>query len=143
MPYNFNRLYEGMVPFHNGFRQKLRMLEMATPGSQGAAKSNVLNLIRLALSLCEHLEMHHMIEERHIFGHLAKRLPQFESGKTHEAEHAHMHAALEEMEEYLRASSKKLSSSKGALPPPAPMPIAASDGDAAGEGGERGVDRPA
>lgn len=57
MPYNFNKLYEGMLPFHNGFRQKLRMLEMATPGSQAAPKANVLNLVRVALGLCGHLEM--------------------------------------------------------------------------------------
>lgn len=62
----------------------------------------------------------HMIEERHIFGHLAKRLPQFGHGEAHEAEHAQMHSALHEMESYLRASSKRLSSSKGALPPPLP-----------------------
>lgn len=65
------------------------------------------SFISLGLEFCTHLEMHHNIEEQHIFPFLAKKMPAFKKGGRGNGlmikQHKQIHQGLEKMEAYLKA----------------------------------------
>lgn len=115
MPNNdpFARLYQGMLPFHNHFRAEHAQIVRGIPESQSIPKVSLLRLMQQALQLCGHLEMHHTIEEAHIFPLLAKKVPSFAMDSDHIKEHALMHAQLEALQEYASKVLRDLQSSPG------------------------------
>lgn len=59
------------------------------------------------LSLVRYLETHHAIEETHIFPVLARKMPEFRSGKGNGAaellqQHRQIHKGMDVLEDYLR-----------------------------------------
>ena len=52
---------------------------------------------------CNHLEIHHSIEEQHIFPVLAKKMPAFQKELELLTQHKAIHAGLEQFQEYLEA----------------------------------------
>lgn len=95
-----------MLPFHNSFRQKHAVLMQRLPATPIMSKNELLSYFTIGLSLTQHLEGHHQIEERYIFPLLEKKLPQF--GKEHLQEHATMHEAVEALDKYCSVAAKKV-----------------------------------
>lgn len=59
------------------------------------------------LHFAEDLEIYHGIEEKHIFPYLAKRMPEFQTGRGRQAaellrQHQEIHAGLEGFRAYLQ-----------------------------------------
>lgn len=57
--------------------------------------------IGLGEQFCHHLEMHHGIEEQHIFPVLAKKMPAFKKELELLSQHKQIHAGLEKLQAYL------------------------------------------
>jgi hemerythrin-like domain-containing protein len=55
------------------------------------------------LDFCHHLEMHHSIEENHIFPPLARKMPEFRKELELLTQHKQIHAGLDRFEAYLEA----------------------------------------
>lgn len=109
----FARLLQGMLPYHNHFRMEHAQIAKGLQRSQSAPKVTLIRLMQQALQLCHHLEMHHTIEEAHIFPLLADKVPSFAHNSAHIAEHAAMHAKLEELEAYASKVMQDLRSAPG------------------------------
>ena len=54
---------------------------------------------------CQHLEMHHGIEEKHVFPFLAKKMPAFRQELEMPTQHREIHAGLEKLTVYLNDCS--------------------------------------
>ncbi|PWN88567.1 hypothetical protein FA10DRAFT_166516 [Acaromyces ingoldii] len=96
----YGRLLETMLYFHGNFRRTHALLAATIPRSQTLPRRELEALLQRGLGLAHHLEMHHSIEEAHIFPRLAVRMPAFAQGDAHIKEHAAMHARLEVFEAY-------------------------------------------
>jgi hemerythrin-like domain-containing protein len=55
------------------------------------------------LQFCSHLNLHHNIEEQHIFPVLARKMPLFQKQDTLLAQHKEIHQGLEKLKAYLEA----------------------------------------
>lgn len=55
----------------------------------------------MGLGFCRQLEMHHSIEEQHVFPHLATRMPAFKKELELLTQHKQIHKGMDRMEEYL------------------------------------------
>jgi hemerythrin-like domain-containing protein len=53
------------------------------------------------LDFCSHLEMHHNIEEQHLFPVLAKKMPAFRHELQMRSQHKEIHAGLLKLQKYL------------------------------------------
>jgi len=63
----YNRMAEHMNQFHNSFRTTWKMLYTACSSGKRPANMSLQQFISTAEQFIHHLEMHHSIEERHIF----------------------------------------------------------------------------
>ncbi|CAO1612952.1 unnamed protein product [Sympodiomycopsis kandeliae] len=109
----FNRLYEGMLPFHENFRRSYASIQQVLPLSQSLSKRDLEVLLARGDQLCHHLEMHHHIEETYIFPLLAEKMPSFAMGESHRGEHQVMHDKLEEFQSYIKRVAQLLNSGPG------------------------------
>lgn len=102
-----------MQQFHDHFRHEFAAIQrdVAALERQGQGKAGkraggagvdrtVRDLLSHAMELCRYLDLHHRIEEAHIFPVLARRIPDFARGAAHTREHQQMHAALDGIEKY-------------------------------------------
>jgi hemerythrin-like domain-containing protein len=62
---------------------------------------SIRQFLSLGLQFCSQLEMHHGIEERHIFPVLARRMPAFQKELELLTHHKMIHAGLEKLQAYL------------------------------------------
>ncbi|KAJ9111069.1 hypothetical protein QFC19_001267 [Naganishia cerealis] len=111
----WNHMAEGMEYYHNHFRHSfdsiyqvsrvyvLHSLERDTDMkyllqmADGKFHSRGLSLqqyLKQASSLYSHLEMHHQIEEKHIFPILARKMPQFKAGARESGAHLKSHKQI-------------------------------------------------
>ncbi|KAL4947070.1 hypothetical protein BDW69DRAFT_190537 [Aspergillus filifer] len=102
----YNQKAEHMDYFHSNFRHSWNVLWGATETGRRPAKMSLRQFIQIGLSFAEHLEVHHHIEESYIFPYLAKRMPEFQTGKGKRAaellqQHRQIHAGLDGFKEYL------------------------------------------
>lgn len=79
------------------------MLYKACENNKRPGGMSIRDFINAGLQLCEHLELHHIIEEQYIFPDLAKRAPGFEHDGLLLEQHHQIHDGLEKMRVYLRA----------------------------------------
>ncbi|KAK7751335.1 hypothetical protein SLS62_006741 [Diatrype stigma] len=103
----YNRLAEHMDLFHNHFRSTWNMLWGACTSGKRPGGMSLKAFIGAGLQFVQQLEMHHNIEETYIFPVLAKKMPEFRSGKGNGAaellrQHKEIHRGLETLQEYLR-----------------------------------------
>ncbi|KAI1809817.1 hypothetical protein GGS20DRAFT_252544 [Poronia punctata] len=77
----YNRLAEHMDMFHSHFRQSWTLLYEAASSGHRPKNMSLRAFINTGLQLVSHLEAHHSIEEAYVFPKLAKRMPEFRSGK--------------------------------------------------------------
>ncbi|KAI5450917.1 hypothetical protein NCC49_002657 [Naganishia albida] len=98
----WNHMAEGMEYYHNHFRHSFDSIYEMADGKFHTRGLSLQHFLREARSLYSHLEMHHQIEERHIFPILAKKMPQFKAGARESGEHLKSHKAIHAgMDKYL------------------------------------------
>jgi hemerythrin-like domain-containing protein len=86
---------------HNHFRQTWTTLHTACVAQKRPSGYSIRQFLSLGLEFCSQLEMHHGIEERHIFPVLARKMPAFQKELELLTHHKLIHAGLEKMQEYL------------------------------------------
>lgn len=104
----YNRMAEHMDMFHAHFRQSWNLLWNAATSGKRPAGMSMRSFILEGLQFLQYLTVHHDIEERHIFPVLAKKMPEFKTGKGNGAaellkQHRDIHKGMEMLEEYLTA----------------------------------------
>ncbi|KAA8573018.1 hypothetical protein EYC84_003561 [Monilinia fructicola] len=77
----YNSMAEHMEYFHNHFRQSWTLLHTACTTNQRPRNLSLRQFLQTGLSFISQLEVHHGIEEQHIFPVLARKMPEFKSGK--------------------------------------------------------------
>ncbi|ODN92787.1 hypothetical protein L198_05582 [Cryptococcus wingfieldii CBS 7118] len=90
----WNRLAVHMDMFHSHFRMEFAQIYELADGKYEQAGMTLSRFLREATSLSSHLDLHHRIEEAHIFPILAKKMPQFQAGKRESGEHLHSHKLI-------------------------------------------------
>ncbi|KAL8694844.1 MAG: hypothetical protein Q9218_000603 [Villophora microphyllina] len=93
---------EHMELFHNRFRQTWNVLYAAASGSKRPQGMSIKQLLNVGLDFCEHLHMHHTIEEMHIFPVLARKMPAFRRELQLLSQHKQIHAGLDQFQAYLQ-----------------------------------------
>ncbi|KAI0512745.1 hypothetical protein F5B22DRAFT_613996 [Xylaria bambusicola] len=83
----YNRMAEHMDIFHNHFRSTWNMLYTSASSGRRAQGMSMRSFIHAGLEFTQHLEMHHSIEERYVFPELARRMPEFRTGKERNLDH--------------------------------------------------------
>ena len=64
---------------------------------------SVTQYLDAGAQFCQQIEMHHTIEEQHIFPVLAKKMPAFQKELELLTHHKQIHAGLERFQEYIDA----------------------------------------
>ncbi|KAI1114597.1 hypothetical protein F5Y14DRAFT_165658 [Nemania sp. NC0429] len=77
----YNRLAEHMDLFHAHFRSTWETLYTSASSGRRAGGLSIRAFINAGLDLVRHLEMHHSIEEQYVFPLLARRMPEFRTGR--------------------------------------------------------------
>ncbi|KAK3296313.1 uncharacterized protein B0H64DRAFT_475137 [Chaetomium fimeti] len=123
----YNRLAEQMDYFHEHFRQMYNTLQTACATNRRPAGMTLKQFIEEGLRLARYLEMHHSIEETHLYPLLGRKMPEFRAttsappgggkeggggggggrkGKAEECEllrqHKVIHDGMDETADYLR-----------------------------------------
>ncbi|KAK7732095.1 hypothetical protein SLS57_001075 [Botryosphaeria dothidea] len=97
----YNRLAEHMDIFHNNFRHSWTIMYTACENNKRPSGMSIRQFISLGLEFCHHLDVHHNIEERHIFPILAKKMPAFRKELELLTQHKQIHKGLDKLEKYL------------------------------------------
>lgn len=102
----YNRLAERMDLFHNHFRSTWNMLWGACTSGRRPGGMSLRAFVGAGLQFVQQLELHHNIEETYFFPVLAKKMPEFRSGRGNGAaellrQHKEIHQGLEVLQEYL------------------------------------------
>ncbi|TGO22253.1 hypothetical protein BPAE_0176g00180 [Botrytis paeoniae] len=100
----YNSMAEHMNYFHNHFRQTWTLLKTATTNNQRPRNLSLRQFLQTGLSFLSRLELHHGIEEQHIFPVLARKMPEFANGKNAAEllrQHREIHKGMDVMQEYL------------------------------------------
>lgn len=104
----YNHMADHMDIFHSHFRSTWNLLWGACTSGRRPAGMSLKAFISEGLQFIRHLEMHHNIEETHIFPVLARKMPEFKAGKGNGAaellrQHRLIHKGMDGLDEYLRA----------------------------------------
>lgn len=102
----YNRMADMMELFHNNFRQTWNTMYSACDPTSLTAKSiSATKLVNMGSAFVHHLEVHHSIEEAHIFPVLAQRMPMFQADAMVGPleQHRQIHKGMDELEAYLNA----------------------------------------
>ncbi|MBE7181427.1 MAG: hemerythrin domain-containing protein [Terriglobus roseus] len=99
----YNSMAEHMDYFHDGFRRKWNLMHDACEANKRPNGMSIRAFLAVGLEFCQHLHMHHSIEERHIFPVLARKMPAFRRELELLTQHKQIHAGMEGMQEYLRS----------------------------------------
>ncbi|KAL6231292.1 hypothetical protein BDW75DRAFT_220584 [Aspergillus navahoensis] len=102
----YNQLAEKMEYFHTMLRHSWDIQWTAATTGRRPQGMSIRQFIAEGLRFASHLETHHAIEEQHIFPHLARKMPEFRTGKGRNAaellrQHRQIHAGLDGFGEYL------------------------------------------
>lgn len=108
---SWNRLATGMSSFHNSFKHRYRTTYDNAAGGFHARGQSLSAFLNEALYLSRSLDMHHRIEEAHIFPLLARRLEQFSPGNSdHVKAHRAIHDGMAKYEAYIHKAQRDPSS---------------------------------
>ncbi|KAF5370877.1 hypothetical protein D9758_002041 [Tetrapyrgos nigripes] len=99
--WRWNYMSTTMNSYHQMFKQEFDLLYELADGSFNKRGMSLSSYLDLARRMNQHLTVHHTIEERHIFPHLAKRMKEFSKdpgdGHDHLASHKGIHDGLESL----------------------------------------------
>ncbi|KAL8737557.1 MAG: hypothetical protein Q9181_001571 [Wetmoreana brouardii] len=98
----YNSMADHMNLFHDQFRQTWNALYAAASGGKRPEGMSIRQFLNLGLKFCEHLHMHHTIEEMHIFPVLARKMPAFRNELELLTQHKQIHAGLDRFQAYLQ-----------------------------------------
>ncbi|KAH7041558.1 uncharacterized protein B0I36DRAFT_371715 [Microdochium trichocladiopsis] len=103
----YNRLAEHMNYFHEHFRHTWNTLWTAATTNKRPAGMSIRSFIAQGLQFISQLEVHHGIEEQHIFPILARKMPEFRQGKGNGAaellrQHKEIHKGMDLLQAYLQ-----------------------------------------
>ena len=101
----YNRMAEHMDYFHNHFRSTWNTLYEACKAQKRPTGMSIKQFLNLGQQFCQHLEMHHGIEERHIFPLLARKMPAFKKELELLTQHKQIHKGLDKLQLYLNECS--------------------------------------
>ncbi|KAE9975380.1 hypothetical protein EG328_003219 [Venturia inaequalis] len=107
----YNSMAEHMEYFHNRFRASWTLLYGACESGKRPSNISMRQFLSTGLDFCSHLELHHNIEEQHIFPVLAKKMPVFRHNLQMRSQHKEIHVGLVKLQEYLeevRSGEKEL-----------------------------------
>ncbi|KAH7398427.1 hypothetical protein BKA66DRAFT_566031 [Pyrenochaeta sp. MPI-SDFR-AT-0127] len=97
----YNRMAEHMDYFHNHFRSTWNTLYEACESQKRPKGMSIKQFLALGQQFCHHLEMHHGIEEQHIFPVLAKKMPAFKKELELLTQHKQIHKGLDKLTKYV------------------------------------------
>ncbi|KII92571.1 hypothetical protein PLICRDRAFT_37340 [Plicaturopsis crispa FD-325 SS-3] len=113
----WNRLGDAMGYFHGMFKQEFNSIYELADGSFNKRGLSLPRYLNEAKQLYAHLNVHHQIEEAHLFPTLAKRMPNFAMGGHGNGEHIKSHKAIHEGLDKLSALIDKWSKEPSAYSP--------------------------
>jgi hemerythrin-like domain-containing protein len=97
----YNHMAEHMNYFHNNFKRSWTILYSACEANKRPSNLSIRQFLNVGLQFCNHLTLHHNIEEEHIFPVLAKRMPAFQHEMQMKTHHKAIHTGLVELQTWL------------------------------------------
>ena len=91
-----------MSYYHDHFKSTWRVLYSACESNRRPANMSIKQFLDTASELVQVLEMHHSIEEQHIFPILAQRMPAFNKEREMIAQHKQIHTGMDELNAYVK-----------------------------------------
>ncbi|KAL8812256.1 MAG: hypothetical protein Q9223_001191 [Gallowayella weberi] len=98
----YNSMADHMEYFHDHFRQTWNTLYTAASRGKRPEGMSIKQFLNTGLQFCEHLHMHHGIEEMHIFPVLARKMPAFRKELELLTQHKQIHSGLDQFQAYLQ-----------------------------------------
>ena len=98
----YSRMAETMTYYHNHFKSTYALLYSACSSNARPAGMSIAAFLRTAADFVQNLEMHHGIEEAHIYPLLGQRMPAFRDEKDLLGQHKMIHEGLDKLEEYVK-----------------------------------------
>ncbi|KAI5805061.1 hypothetical protein EDC01DRAFT_641857 [Geopyxis carbonaria] len=98
----YNRMADMMEGYHEHFRSTWNVIYKACQARKRPAGMSIRSFIATGLRFASHLELHHTIEEQHIFPLLARKMPEFRRELEMLEHHRQIHAGLEGFEQFLK-----------------------------------------
>ncbi|KAK5947486.1 hypothetical protein PMZ80_001636 [Knufia obscura] len=102
----YNRLAVIMDAYHTHFRHTWNTIYRVASTGQRPPGLSLRTLLHTGLQLCQHLTIHHTIEEQHVFPELATRMPGFKDDEVLIKAHEKIHEGLVRLEEYLKGCQR-------------------------------------
>ncbi|KAG8527601.1 uncharacterized protein KY384_007754 [Bacidia gigantensis] len=99
----YSRMADTMSYYHNHFKSTWKTLYTACEKNKRPAGMSIKQYLNTACEFVHHLEMHHSIEERHIFPLLAQRMPVFQREMELLEQHKRIHKGIDALEKYVNA----------------------------------------
>ena len=96
----FARMANSMTYFHDHFKSTWQTLYTACENNRRPANMSIKQFFGMTSTFARQLEMHHQIEEFHIFPTLAQKMPAFARENDMLEHHKKIHQGLEELNEY-------------------------------------------
>ncbi|KAK5163683.1 hypothetical protein LTR04_002326 [Oleoguttula sp. CCFEE 6159] len=87
--------------FHENFRRSWNLMYGACNSGKRPSGMSIRQFLAVGSEFSHHLEVHHSIEEQHIFPVLAKKMPAFKKELELLTQHKQIHAGLEKFEAYI------------------------------------------
>ncbi|RAL11885.1 hemerythrin domain-containing protein, partial [Aspergillus homomorphus CBS 101889] len=97
----YNRLAEHMEHFHTSFKMEYNTLLKATDPKTKKPPLSPKALLTHCQEFMHHLDIHHKIEETHIFPVLARRMPAFRRELALVGQHRAIHAGMDALGAYV------------------------------------------
>ena len=97
----YGRIGEAMSFYHNHFKSTWNSLYNACENNRRPVGTSIKHFLETASQFVHHLEIHHSIEEQHIFPILAQRMPPFKEEMELLSQHKEIHAGMEKLEAYI------------------------------------------
>jgi hemerythrin-like domain-containing protein len=94
---------EHMDMYHNHFRSTWNLLYSACENQKRPKNMSIRQFLSVGEQFAHSLNMHHGIEEQHIFPVLAKKMPAFRRELELLTQHKLIHKGLDKLEDYLQA----------------------------------------
>ncbi|KAL9129455.1 MAG: hypothetical protein Q9217_002089 [Psora testacea] len=105
----YGRMGDTMSYYHNHFKSTWNVLYGACESNRRPANMSIKQFLNTTSQFLHHLEIHHSIEEQHIFPVLAQRMPAFKEEMALLSQHKQIHAGMDKLEAYVEEckSSKR------------------------------------
>ncbi|WPH04478.1 Hypothetical protein R9X50_00736900 [Acrodontium crateriforme] len=97
----YNRMADRMNNFHENFRRTWEFIYKACETGKRPLGMSIRAFLTTGADFCQHLTLHHGIEERQIYPILARKMPAFKKELELLTQHKHIHHGLDRFEKYI------------------------------------------